>query len=249
MNTNQAIKRILRRHAIFRYLKEVTGGIEELVNTPHKSIVAQLKKIPGICVIDVGANVGQFGLDLRRHGFKGQIYSYEPVLETFNVLKKTVTRYQPWSAFNLGLGAKESKELINISGNSGLSTSILKINNTHIENFPESKKVAEELITLSTLDEQILKLDLTASKVLLKIDVQGYESEVLRGACVNLPNIPYCFLEVSLEPLYEGEMTFLSILNMLSKAGHEVVDVYRGIRALDGRLLQLDILTKLSTVK
>jgi len=249
VNVNRTIKNSLRRNPVVRLVKEASRGIKELANTPHKSIVNRIKEVPEICVIDVGANVGQFGLDLRRHGFRGQIYSYEPVLETFEVLQETIKRYQPWRAFNLGLGAKKSKKLINISGNSGLSTSLLKMNNTHIENFPESRKVAEELVMLSTIDKQLLELNLIASKVLLKIDVQGYESEVLRGASANLPNIPYCFLEVSLEPLYEEEITFLSILNILSNAGHEVVDVYRGICARDGRLLQLDVLTKLSVVE
>ena len=54
------------------------------------------------------------------------------------------------------------------------------------------------------------------------------------------------YLEVSLNPLYEGEITFLPILIELSKYGHEVIDIFRGIKSKNGRLLQVDILTKLS---
>jgi hypothetical protein len=53
---------------------------------------------------------------------------------------------------------------------------------------------------------------------------------------------------VSITPLYKGEISFLPILIELSKFGHEVIDVFRGMKANDGRLLQLDILTKHSEV-
>jgi FkbM family methyltransferase len=39
-------------------------------------------------VLDVGANVGQFGLSLRNRGYAGQIMSFEPVSDAFNELKK-----------------------------------------------------------------------------------------------------------------------------------------------------------------
>jgi FkbM family methyltransferase len=199
-------------------------------------------------VIDVGANVGQFGVDIRRHGFQGQIISYEPVREIYNSLTKTITRHPPWQGFNLGLGSFESKRAINISGNSGLSSSILEMKSLHLENFPNSATIATQNISISTIDKQISVLGLNPQDIMLKIDVQGFEIEVLKGASQSLSKIPLCYLEVSIIPLYEGEVSFLPILNELTQHGHEVVDVFRGVKAKDGRLLQLDILTKLSKI-
>jgi FkbM family methyltransferase len=119
---------------------------------------------------------------------------------------------------------------------------------SHELNFPDSATVAKQNISISTIDKQLTVLGLQPQEIMLKLDVQGFESEVLKGASHSLSKIPLCYLEVSITPLYEGEISFLPILIELSKFGHEVIDVFRGMKANDGRLLQLDILTKHSEV-
>lgn len=240
------IKSRLRTSWYARSLQEFISSLEENHGTPFKSVSRNLDKLQIKNVMDVGANVGQFGLDIRRHGFEGLIVSYEPVHKTFESLSQTIKRHQPWKAFQLGLGSTESEGLINISGNAGLSSSVLEMGALHLENFPESVTVARQNISFSTIDKQLEILGLQPQEIMLKLDVQGYEAEVLKGASRSLSMIPLCYLEVSITPLYEGEVSFLPILIELSKFGHEVIDVYRGIRAKNGQLLQLDILTMLS---
>lgn len=242
------IKSILRKNPLARSAREFLSRVSSSVDSPFTSIVQHLKESNVSSVFDVGANVGQFGLDIRRHGFQGQIVSYEPVKETFAVLYNTTIKHQPWKAMQLGLGATESERTINISGNAGLSSSILEMGSLHLKNFLDSKTVAKQNISISTIDKQLEVLGLQPHEIMLKLDVQGFESEVLKGATRSLPKIPFCYLEVSITPLYEGEVSFLPILIELSKFGHEVIDVFRGMKANDGRLLQLDILTKLSKV-
>lgn len=235
----------MRRIPIARSIREALIGISAVSNSPLKSVIRNVEIAKISHVLDVGANVGQTGIDFRRHGFKGQIVSFEPVSETFTLLTETIKKYQPWSAYQLALGSSESPQrIINISGNSGLSSSLLTMDSVHELNFPESVPVAAEKVSMSTLDRQLGFLRLDPEKILLKLDVQGYESEVLKGASNSLSKIPLCFLEVSLVPLYEGETTLLPILNLLAESGHEVIDVFRGIKAKNGQLLQLDILTK-----
>jgi len=198
-------------------------------------------------VVDVGANTGQFGIDIRRYGFSGQIISFEPISDAYENLSKTIKKHQPWKAIQIGLGSFESQQTINISGNAGLSSSLLAMKPIHLINFPESKTVSTQKVSISTVDKQLDFLAIDPKKVMLKLDVQGYESEVLKGASRSLAEIPLCYLEISIIALYEGEITFLPILNMLYDSGHEVIDVFRGIKAKNGQLLQLDIITKLST--
>lgn len=240
------IKSGLRVNSHARAAREFLSRTKLIVDSPFDSIVKNLHGLNVSHVIDVGANVGQFGIDLRRHGFIGQIISYEPVQETFKSLVQTTIRHQPWTAIRLGLGSSESESIINVSGNDGLSSSLLEMGKLHLENFPTSKTVERQPIAISTIDNQLDALRLHPQEVMLKLDVQGYEAEVLRGGAKSLSRIPLCFLELSLIPLYEGEVPFLPILNELFKNGHEVIDVYRGITAKDGSLLQLDILTRLS---
>lgn len=240
------MKSRLRSNSSARSARELLSRIVTNSDSPFISIMRNLEEAAVPNVIDVGANVGQFGLDLRRYGFKGQISSYEPVKESFDVLSQTIRQHQPWKSFQLGLGAEESERIINISGNDGLSSSFLEMRAVHLENFPDSATVAKEKISISTIDKQIEVLGLRPQEIMLKLDVQGFEAEVLKGASQTLSKIPLVYLEVSITPLYEGEISFLPILIELSKSGHQVIDVFRGIRGSNGQLLQLDILTKLS---
>lgn len=230
-----------------RNLRELYFSFKNVRESPFRSIVKNLDSKGIACVLDVGANIGQFGVDVRRYGFKGQIISFEPVEATFKALTRTAKKQQPWRAIQLGLGSAESNQDINVSGNSGLSTSILPMNSIHLSNFPNSETVAKEKINISTLDNQIKLLEIDPSTILLKLDVQGFEAEVLKGAINSLSKIQFCFIEVSLFPMYEGELTMLPMLNILADSGHQVIDVFRGIKAKDGALLQLDILTRLAT--
>ena len=240
------IKSGFRSNPLARSAREFLTRIGSNVDSPFMSIVRNLEDSNVSNVIDVGANVGQFGLDIRRHGFKGQIVSYEPVNETFRLLTQTTRRHQPWKAIQLGLGAAESERTINISGNDGLSSSLLEMGSLHLENFPDSATVSRQNISISTIDNQLVVLGLRPQEIMLKLDVQGFEAEVLKGASQSISKIPLCYLEVSITPLYEGEVLLLPILIELSKYGHEVIDVFRGIKASNGQLLQLDILTKLT---
>ena len=239
------IKTRLRRNPLARSAREFFSRVSSSLDSPFPSIVQNLKDSNVSIVFDVGANVGQFGLDIRRRGFDGLIVSYEPVQKSFGFLSQTIKQHQPWKAFQLGLGEVESERLINISGNDGLSSSLLQMGSTHLENFPGSATVSQQTISISTIDKELEILGALPQELLLKLDVQGFEAEVLKGASQSLFKIPLCYLEVSITPLYEGEVTFLPILMELSNFGHEVVDVFRGVKTKKGQLLQLDILTKL----
>ena len=235
---------LIRTNPFLRDLNFRISALSDVSYAPHRSIMRQLSYFPNAQIFDAGANIGQFGIDMRKSGFGGQIFSFEPVSDTFEELRKTIVSYQPWDAYKLGLGSSESTMDINISGNFGLSSSFLTMNGIHLQNFPKSKTLDKERITVSTIDKQIDLLGINSKHILLKMDVQGFEFEALKGAYKHLNLIPLCFLEVSLKPLYSGEASLLEILNLLATHGHEVVDVFRGIKSKNGELLQLDVLTK-----
>jgi FkbM family methyltransferase len=247
VSLKQKMRNKLRTNKHLRKLKAVLDIFSDSRQSPHKSVVEYLNSDSEFFIFDVGANVGQFGLDIRRNGFSGKIFSFEPVQEIYSKLLKTSSSYQPWDTYQLALGQAASWMEINVSGNSGLSTSLLPMLPIHIENFPESVFIRKELVEVSTVDRQLEILGLLPDKLLLKLDVQGFEFEVLKGASSSLDKIPFCFLEVSLTSLYDNESTLLPILNHLASSGHQVVEVFRGVRSKEGKLLQVDILTKLSS--
>jgi len=236
----------LRTSSWARSARDLFALAASISDSPFTSICRNLTDLHIDKVIDVGANVGQFGLDMRRKGFRGLIISYEPVKETFMKLNESIRYHQPWRSFQLGLGSIESQVEINVSANDSLSSSILAMGQLHVETFPNSVTIRKEEIIISTIDLQIELLGLIPEELMLKLDVQGFEYEVLKGASKSLPRIPLCYLEVSLIPLYEGEQSLLPIMMELSKYGHEVIDVFRGVKSRNGQLLQVDILTRRS---
>lgn len=193
-------------------------------------------------VIDVGANVGQFAIDLRVAGYKGEIYSFEPASLPFRNLLKNSSRDSLWSAFNFGFGDRNQVVDLNIASNHGLSSSILKPS-LHASFFPSIDFNQKEKIQIFTLSKFIRDMNLEDRRILLKIDAQGAENMILQGAREVFDSVISTYLELSLVELYEGETGALAILNQLSEIGHEIWDVKRGIESKFGRLLQLDVVT------
>lgn len=233
----------LRTNSTARQLREDIKWLGTFRESPFRSILKTTRERSITQVLDVGANSGQFAVDLRRVGFCGEIFSIEPGKDAFRHLRDRAKRDDHWQVFNFALGSREEKLNLNISQNAGLSSSFLKMTPLHLENFPDSKFIAEESVDVTTLELLAKKLNLNPQKMLLKMDVQGFESEVLKGAGNLLSVIPACYLEVSLSVLYEGEFGLLAILNFLSDYGHKVIDLYRGVTSKTGDVLQLDILT------
>lgn len=238
------LKNRLRINPQARRLREALLACNVVFKSQTKSIAKKCISDGIDFIFDVGANSGQFAIDMRRNGYKGCIYSFEPVAATFSILSEQVSKDRKWEAFNFALGESEGYREINVSGNSGLSSSFLKMNFVHIENFPKSSFVSSESVFMSTIDRQVELLKVNPQSSMLKMDVQGYEFNVLQGANQSLKDFRYCYLEVSLTRLYEGECTFYEILKNLHQSGHELIDVFRGFTDRDGSLLQVDILTK-----
>src|ERR1700690_3076516 len=74
-----------------------------------------LERLAINCVLDVGANQGQYGLLLRRIGYRGWILSFEPVRSNFQVLEKVAKRHGPWRAYPYALGATTRRLEINVA--------------------------------------------------------------------------------------------------------------------------------------
>lgn len=236
--------RELRSIGSLRKIRSIWNQARYLRSSPFDYILSHIANHKIETLLDVGANIGQFGIDMRLAGFREQIVSFEPGRAAFDQLTKNAQKYQPWRAFNVGLGSTETSKFLNISGNDGLSSSLLTMETIHLQSFPKSQTIGVEEVQLSTLDKQFQILKLNPLNTLLKIDVQGYEMEVLRGAKNTLSEIPFCYLEISLIPLYKEEVTFLPMLNFLLDSGHSMIDIFRGIESNTGRLLQVDVLTK-----
>jgi FkbM family methyltransferase len=221
-------------------------GLELHRYIPARSQAAQLQAMlafHGIdLVLDVGANTGQFGRELRKHiGYRGRIVSFEPTSAAHRKLTATAAGDDRWIiAERCAIGAAEGSIDINVSANS-VSSSALPMLNSHVDAAPGSGYTSVESVPMHTLDSLAPKWLADARCTLLKIDTQGFESEVLKGAAETLARVQGLQLELSLVPLYAGQMLLPEITAEITSLGFEPWASYPAFcDHRSGRLLQVD---------
>lgn len=191
-------------------------------------------------ILDVGANNGQYAEQSFKLGFKGKIISFEPVKSTFEDLKRKAKRKNNWKALNYGLGNKQEELEINLSENT-FSSSLLDIMPSHLESAPDSKVIGKEKIIINTLDNIFDDFVDKKDKVLLKMDVQGFEKNILSGAVNSLKKISGIQIEMSIEELYSKEMLFDEMIFFLKSFGFYLHSLENGFyNKTTGKLLQAD---------
>ena len=193
-------------------------------------------------VFDVGANIGQYAKLLRELGYSGRIVSFEPLSSAYSQLKAVSKKEPLWEiAPQTAIGNQEGEIIINIAGNSQ-SSSALPMLDAHLESAPESAYSGSETVKLSRLDTLAKDYIKSETKsIFLKIDVQGLEKQVLEGATAILPLVKGIKLELSLVPLYEGQVLFKEMIDIVEKLGYELYGIEPGFTAeKTGRMLQMD---------
>jgi FkbM family methyltransferase len=191
-------------------------------------------------VLDVGANVGQFAEELRKDvRYSGHIISFEPLSRAYSLLEAKAKKDPAWRTFHCALGNAEEAQTINIASN-WESSSLLGMLPAHQQSAPDSKYVGSESIVVRKLDSIFDEICAQSSSVYLKIDTQGYESFVLEGAAKSLPRIGTLQVEMSLVPLYEGQVLFRGLFDILAKAGYVLVALEPTFSAPTGQMLQID---------
>ena len=191
-------------------------------------------------VLDVGANEGQYALELRQLGYRGRITSFEPLARPFAVLYERA-RADPeasWRAIHAALGERDGTTTIHVAGNS-YSSSILPMLDRHVASAPASRFVGDEVVRV--LDARRALLEHAQGRPFLKLDVQGFEATILRAAGDALDRFVGVQLEMSLVPLYEGEVLLRGLLDLLEQRRFQLMALEPGFAdAATGQLLQVD---------
>jgi FkbM family methyltransferase len=154
-------------------------------------------------VLDVGANEGRFALQLRDEGFTGRIVSFEPLSSAYVLLASASAADLSWECLRLALGSKTGEATLNVAGNLA-SSSFLPMDSGLSELEPRLAYTGTEECSLSTLDVLAPDLFQPEERFYLKLDVQGFELEVLRGAEATLDRVLALDVELSLTRLYDG---------------------------------------------
>jgi FkbM family methyltransferase len=190
-------------------------------------------------LIDVGANEGQYGAELRGDGYRGRLLSVEPLDSAMLRLRERCAGDPLWECVQCAAGSTGGRGTLGVSDNS-YSSSLLPIMESHLTAAPDARYGAMQPVDLRTLDSIVQEWGAQGS-IGLKLDVQGYEAEVLAGAEATLPRVAYLEAELSLVHLYEGQPLFADMVERLAALGFSLVNLNPAfVDARSGRTLQLD---------
>lgn len=221
------------RLSIFREFLPNSSMIKKLIHSSLRIVGYDISKYPSPeirnkqltirnfkinKIFDVGANAGQFSADMRNHGFKGDIVSFEPLSSAFTLLKERARSDRNWLVRNSAIGDIDGNITIHVAKNS-YSSSIREMLPAHLDSAAESAFISEEQVEIRKFDSIFHEYYKEGDNILLKIDTQGYEKNVLEGAEKSLKHIKGISLEMSLIPLYKGEMLFWEMVPYLQQKG------------------------------
>jgi FkbM family methyltransferase len=193
------------------------------------------------CVFDVGAHFGEFGADLRKYGYKGPIVSFEPVRENLIHLVRRRRHDPTWSVYPFALGAQDEVRPINVTKGTNFS-SFLTPNDRAAAVFAESAVERADVVQIRRLDAvfDACTAALPNPAVYLKMDTQGWDLEVVKGASGRLAQIRALQTEMSVLPLYEHMPTYIESILFLNQQGFDLSAMYKVSRDTDLRLIEFD---------
>jgi len=202
---------------INNYLDDLLGlrlqpSPEKRLNESRKTI---LQKFKVKNILDVGANIGQWALQVRDGGFKEDITSFEPT-SAFEILKKNTFRDSNWKCVNVAVSNQTGESRIYLASNGNLSSSILQPDEILLQGFGIEFNESVNVPT-TTLDEYLYNSQI--GEFYLKIDVQGAEKLVLEGAENSLSKCMAVEFESSLTSLYKGESNHYDLAKWLLLRG------------------------------
>jgi FkbM family methyltransferase len=188
-------------------------------------------------VIDIGASRGQFAIFALHKWPSAAVMCFEPLPGPAAQLRRLLG--DRVKLHEVALGARRTTRPMNLSGRDD-SSSFLEIARQAME-YPGTEAVGNLLVEVETLSEHLgSELE---RPTLLKIDVQGYELEVLRGAGDSINYVDEILCECSFVELYGGQPLAADVIAYLAEQGFRLASV-SGTSRRRGVALQADLLFK-----
>jgi FkbM family methyltransferase len=191
-------------------------------------------------VIDVGANRGQFALFAAHHFPGAKLICFEPQPAPRALLKRVIDGTAPLRVLDVAVGASNEVAEFHIA-EADDSSSLLMSNQRQQRAFPGAESNRSISVEIRRLDEVLTSSDLVPP-VLLKIDVQGGELGVLRGAQGLLGSIDVVLLEASFVELYVGQALVDELWTFLNGHGFTCRGIWSATYGTTGECLLADLL-------
>ncbi|MEJ2060054.1 MAG: FkbM family methyltransferase [Gammaproteobacteria bacterium] len=192
-------------------------------------------------IIDIGAHVGKWSEMIH------SVFPNAPILmiegnqdhkEKLLGALENIQHRMPDSELEITLLSDQAKEAIYYKTINGGTSG----NSLYKENTPSYAKenVIEEIRKTTTLDEIVKRSGPTYD--FIKLDVQGAEADVLKGALATMEHAKFILMETQLLEYNQGAPLFHSIIELMASYGFQMADVYEFHYLPDGRLNEVDVL-------
>ncbi|WP_028981231.1 FkbM family methyltransferase [Sporocytophaga myxococcoides] len=164
-------------------------------------------------IYDLGANVGTWSLLAKTMVPKAAIHAFEPIKEYQEKFLANTRKVDNVRLHKIGIGNMNGEMSMHIAGH---SSSFLEITEAITNIFPNERKTGEVFTPVRRLDDYVHENNLPYPQ-LMKLDVEGYELEVLKNASECLKRCQYLILEVSFSERHKGQALFHEIISFLGK--------------------------------
>ena len=212
------------------------------LNTHPENTLLGLHVFPVATVLDIGANTGQSAQLYRKLFPDAVIHSFEPLPDVYKTLTEWAQSQGGMvNTCNIALGDFDGEVTINRHTDHSPSSSILPITQHGIDLYPQTEQQQSIRVPIRTLDSIASEM-VFPKEILVKMDVQGFEESVIKGGKDVIQQALGCVLEVSLQPLYQGQADFRRIYLLMSELGFEYGGTINQTYDQIGRVIYSDIL-------
>lgn len=191
-------------------------------------------------ILDIGANRGQFALAAREALPNARIHSFEPLTEPGQIFKRIFANDPCVTLHPFAVGKEKKCSTIHITKDDD-SSSLMPVTKLQSDLFPGAVETRLRQVMVYPLSQVIESVSIPPDS-LLKIDVQGYELDVLQGCENLLQRFSYLYIECSFVELYEGQALAYQIIAWLEERGFVLCSVHNLYYGRDSMAIQGDFL-------
>ncbi|MBR0779578.1 FkbM family methyltransferase [Bradyrhizobium diazoefficiens] len=197
-------------------------------------------------VLDIGANTGQFARVALDRFPRARIWCFEPLPAAYELLKGIERRSDGRvTALNFALGAKQGVMNLNYHNEHSSSSSLMPTTAKCEELFSQTRAQTGVPVEVRRLDDVFPDFVTPPFEdLVIKLDVQGYEAEVIAGGKNTVGLAKAVIVEVCFDELYVGAPSFEDLVKLLGETGHRFAGVIEQFPAEDGHVIFVDALFK-----
>jgi len=194
-------------------------------------------------VLDVGASEGDMVAFVLEHAPAATIYAFEPQPDEASSIRARFKDQPGVHVFQVGVGEKPGMLTFHVNEKKQAS-SFLTSNEVGQSNAPFLNETDAISVEVICLDDWYQQLATPPAQIdLLKLDVQGYEPNVLRGATEVLKRTRAIVVEAALMPMYEGQLPYEQLIPVIQQHGFSITAAGAGYHnKTNGHLIEVDVL-------